>query len=179
MITITKTADTITSTIFLRKTPTLTALVNFLQTPENLITLNPLVESFHRSPQPQPPPHADSDDKDDESNVIYTITDRIPIPLACGLTISSTYTAEFSEPDEVMGMLCTSRAQMGVVTGSLFWVEDSTTGVVVKERFKVYRCPFGMRWFIMMVAGRSRVGMMERLEEKLVRLCDEQEAGDG
>jgi len=78
-----------------------------------------------------------------------------------------------------MGMLCTSRAAMGVVTGSLFWVEDSITGVVVKERFKVYRCPFGMRWFIMMVAGRSRIGMMERLEEKLVRLCDEQEAGDG
>ncbi|RPB02442.1 hypothetical protein L873DRAFT_1826808 [Choiromyces venosus 120613-1] len=86
----------------------------------------------------------------------------------------STFTAEFSKPDEVMGMLSTSKAAMGVVTGSFFWVEDSVGGVLVKERFKVYRCPFGMRWFVMLVAGRSRLGIMEKLEERLVRLCDEQ-----
>ncbi|CAZ82975.1 unnamed protein product [Tuber melanosporum] len=93
--------------------------------------------------------------------------------------MSSTFTTEFSEPDGVMGILSTSRSGMGVVTGSLIWVEDSVGGVTVKERFKAYRCPFGMRWFIMTVAGRSRIGMMEKLEESLVRLCDEQGVSGG
>ncbi|CUS12548.1 unnamed protein product [Tuber aestivum] len=168
MITTSVTLDTITSTILLPKSPPLTALVNFLQTPENLIALNPFVESFHRLP---PPPRTGGED--DDSN-IYTITDRIPIPFACGLTKTSTFTTEFSEPEGVMGLLSTSRAELGVVTGSLFWVEDSVGGVTVKERFKVYKSPFGMRWFIMMVARRARITMMERLEEVLVRLCDEQ-----
>ncbi|PWW73009.1 hypothetical protein C7212DRAFT_354279 [Tuber magnatum] len=93
--------------------------------------------------------------------------------------MTSTFTTEFSEPEGVMGLLSTSKAEMGVVTGSLFWVEDSIGGVTLKERFKVYKCPFGMRWFIMMVAGRGRVGMMERLEVRLVRLCDEQGVSGG
>ncbi|KAI0716575.1 hypothetical protein C8Q76DRAFT_412292 [Earliella scabrosa] len=122
-----------------------------------MITLNPLVIAHARCDEP-----AVTSSHDSSPSIAYSVTDSLDYGLWKGKT---TYRAEFCDLED--GLKTKAIAAMGVVSESVWTVEDGTDGSLVLAETATVTCPRMLRMFIEGTIKKSHDELGRRFAEKL------------